>query len=99
MDEHEKMQTQLGLFEVDARLTDLLRRIEENRDDDHFRSLSLVGGAALVAGIVLMINFKNKCSAFMSLARGMFDRPVPQAGVVARPPVLQSLPLYRSNEV
>ena len=99
MDENEKMQTQLGLFEVDARLTDLLRRLEENHNDDLYRSFGLLVGAVLVAGMVFLINFKNKCGDLMGMFRSVLDRPAQQQGMGARPPMMQALPLYRAQDI
>ena len=99
MYENEKMQTQLGLFEVDARLTDLLRRLEENHNDDLYRSYGLLVGAVLVAGIIFLINFKNKCGDLMGMFRNVLDRPVQQQGIGARQPMMPALPMYRTQDV
>ena len=101
MQPEEKMQTQLGLFEVDARLTDLFRRIEENKEDDYYRMMGMFGAAGLVSLVILIVNFKNKCGTLVGMLRSGTALVPRNAGV---PPIIRNqampvLPLYHNDQI
>ena len=101
MQPEEKMQTQLGLFEVDARLCDLFRRIAENKEDDYYRMLGMLGAAGLVSLVILVVNFKNKCGALVGMLRSGVAMVPRNAGAppIVRNPAMPVLPLYHNDQI